>query len=182
MRSEARMRGSIRLGCSLAIGATLMSSPANSQSEPGANVQDQLEQSCIEAHVVESMEPEVRETISEICRENSVISTQLTERLARCERECALGRAAVEWARSQGFEECLVGWTRTTQYKDVLVVVKPGIAGRRMWTQDVPFGLSRFTLPEGRHLCKWSLIGGPSAVIDSNGSEVDFFLTDWVEG
>ena len=51
-----------------------------------------------------------------------------------------------------------------------------------MWTQDVPFGLSRFTLPEGRYLCKWGMLGGPSSVIDSDGSEVDFFLTDWVKG
>ena len=127
------------------------------------------------------MEPAVREAVLGVCRANAGFSTQLMERIARCETECALGRVALEWARSQGFEECVVGWTQTTQYKDVLVVVKPGIAERRMWTQDVPFGLSQFSLPKGRHLCKWSFMGGPTAVIDSNGSEVDFFLTDWVE-
>ena len=182
MRVEARMRFSKTLGCLFAIGATLIASSANSQLEPNANVQDQLEKSCIEAYVVESMDTKMREIISRVCRENSVIATQLTTSLAICEGKCALGQAALKWAESQGFEECLVGWTRTTHYKkDVLVVVEQGFTNRRMWTQDVPFGLSRFTLPEGRHLCKWGLLGGPSAVIDSNGSEVEFLLTNWVE-
>ena len=181
MTSEARVIRSITPGRLIAIVLMFMASFANPQSKLDASLQKQLEQSCVSAHVAESMGTEVREIISRVCRENSIVATQLTERLAQCERECALGRAALEWARSQGFEECVVGWTRTTQYKDVLVVVKPGISDRRMWTQDVPLGLSRFTLPKGRHLCKWGFIGGPSSVIDSSGSEVSFFLTDWVE-
>ena len=182
MTSEARMGCSTTRGRLVAIVMTLTASFANPQSKPEASLQDQFEQSCFSAHVVESMDTEERETISRVCRENSIIATQLTERLANCKRECELGRSALEWAKSQGFEECVVGWTRTRQYKDVLVIVKPGISDRRMWTQDVPFGLSPFTLPKGRHLCKWGFIGGPSSVIDSSGSEVSFFLTDWVEG
>ena len=166
----------------MAIILTLTASFANPQSKSEASLQKQLEQSCISAHVLESMDTDVRETISRVCRENSITAIQLTEELARCKGECALGRAALEWAKSQGFDECIVSWTRTTQYKDVLIVVRPGISNRRMWTQDVPFGLSRFTLPKGRQLCKWGFIGGPSSVMDSNGSEVSFFLTDWVEG
>ena len=182
MTSETRVRCSTTGGRLVAIVLTLTASFANPQSKPEASLQDQLEQSCISTHVVESMDTEVREAISRVCRENSVIETQLTERLARCKHECELGRSALEWAKRQGFEECIVGWTRTTRYKDVLVVVKPGISDRRMWTRDVPFGLSPFTLPKGRHLCKWGFIGGPSSVIDSSGSEFSFFLADWVEG
>ena len=181
MRSETNPRRAIAFGWSVTVSATLVASSASPQSAPSANAQDELHESCVETHVEESMVPGLREAISEVCRENAVFVTQLMARVGRCERECAMGRAAVEWAKSQGFEECLVDWTRTTQYKDVLIVVKPGITTRRMWTQDVPFGLSQFSLPKGPHLCKWSLIGGPSAVIDSHGSEVDFFLTDWVE-
>ena len=182
MRGEARMRCSTTLSRLFAISAMLMASSASSQSEPNANAQNRIEQACIEANVVESMDTEARAVVSRVCRLNSVIATQWKARLARCERECALGLAALKWAKGQGFEECVVGWTRTTHYKDVLVFVDPEITDRRMWTQDVPFGLSRFTLPEGRYLCKWGMLGGPSTVIDTDGSEVDFFLIDWVKG
>ena len=180
--AEARMRRLFTRGRLITIGVVLLASSASSQSELDGNAQNQLEQSCIAANIVDSMGSEAREAVLRVCHGSSLIEAQLTERLESCEHECDLGRAALEWARSQGFEECIVGWTRTTNYKDVLVVIEPGITDRRMWTQDVPLGLSRFSLPEGRRLCKWGFIGGPSAVIDSSGSEVSFFLTDWVEG
>lgn len=182
MRDEASGEYSTVLGCLLALSAVLMTPSAFSQSEADAGLQDRFEQSCIETQVVDSMSTEVREAVTRVCRESSVGAAQMSERLGNCERECQLGRSALKWAKSQGFEECLVGWTRSTGHNDVLVIVDPGLGDRRLWTQDVPFGLSRFNLPQGSHLCKWDYIGGPSAVIDSNGSEVDFLFTDWVEG
>ena len=171
----------VTIGRFFVIGAMLVACVSNSQSKSTSSVQAKFETLCIETHVVESMDSDVRETVARICRENSALAARLTAKISRCEHECELGRSALRWAVAQGFDECRIGWTRTTGYKDVLVVVDPDITGRRLWTQDVPFSLSPVTLPEGRHLCKWGMIGGPSAVIDSNGSEVNFFLVDWVE-
>ncbi len=179
MTSAARTNTLVVLRLVLPIWALLSVSDSYSQTESD---QVQIEQACIEAYVVDSMPVDVREIISLVCRENSGVIAQLTARLARCQRDCTLGQSALKWANQQGFSECLIGWTQTTRFQDVLIVVDPGLSERRMWTQDVPFLLSRFSLPEGLHLCKWGLIGGPSALIDQNGSEVEFpLLADWVE-
>ena len=179
MRIEIRLRCSV-VGISLSIGIFL--SLKVSAAEPlSSAIQDQLSQSCIVSYVAESMTTEMRETISQICHDNSIVLARLTEALDRSERERTMERDALAWTKNQGFEECIVGWSRTVRNKDVLVVTKPGILEKRMWTTDVPLGLSRTTLPESRRLCRWSYFGGPSSLIDSYGSEVSFYFADWIE-